>query len=362
MTKNQDGEWVEETIADTGMPRSIQVDREGRPHVVYQTNSGTIHAVKDLETQEWIIDSTFPLFTDTLPIADAALGLDSNGFLHVPYLLDLVLLCFLWEDMNGWHNKELHMNYFMPPWVSEIALTVDSKDLPHIAYFTQEGEYSFPVRYFHYDGSQWLSKLIDYNGEIERGAIAVDSLNRPHIVYNGWGPTYVYFDGKNWHYEILSLIPPLDTLRFDTLPSYPWRGSALAIDRNGISHVLLVTYCPGDADTFPAYVIYLRGTPAGIEEREPPSLPRMKLRILPNPSRGGFLIEYSLSNAQGVELSIYDLVGRRVKTIHRGTNESYGRVYWSGEDDKGRRVRGGVYFLRMKTEEGTFTKKLLLLR
>jgi hypothetical protein len=84
----------------------------------------------------------------------------------------------------------------------------------------------------------------------------------------------------------------------------------------------------------------------------------------PNPFRGVTDIVFAVPREGGVvELTIYDLAGRRVRSLVRG--KIPGGVYrekWYGLNDSGRRVSSGVYFYRLKGENRKLTKKMLLFR
>jgi hypothetical protein len=84
----------------------------------------------------------------------------------------------------------------------------------------------------------------------------------------------------------------------------------------------------------------------------------------PNPFRDATTIRYSVFGERArVELTIYDLAGRRVCELVSG--EVPGGLHdavWQGRNGEGRRVASGVYFYRLKGENRSFTKKLVLLR
>jgi hypothetical protein len=83
----------------------------------------------------------------------------------------------------------------------------------------------------------------------------------------------------------------------------------------------------------------------------------------PNPFNPTTTIEYSVEKDSEVDLSIYDVRGRIVKTLVRGYKKagSY-EVVWNGYDRNGREVSSGVYFYRMKAGSYKETRKLVLLR
>lgn len=81
----------------------------------------------------------------------------------------------------------------------------------------------------------------------------------------------------------------------------------------------------------------------------------------PNPSRGATRFGVASARSQHVELSVLDLAGRRVATLHRGTLEpgEHGFV-WSAARG-GRRVRAGLYLLLLEAEEVREIRKVCLL-
>ena len=62
-------------------------------------------------------------------------------------------------------------------------------------------------------------------------------------------------------------------------------------------------------------------------------------------------------------LKIYDLTGKKVRTLMAGTVAAgHHTVTWNGRDDSGQKVAPGIYFYRLETEQFKDTKKLILLR
>ncbi len=85
--------------------------------------------------------------------------------------------------------------------------------------------------------------------------------------------------------------------------------------------------------------------------------------IYPNPFNPKTEIRFSLSNPGHARLAIYDIVGRQVRLLSSGVQEA-GRFthVWSGNDDSGREVSSGVYFVRLETEQVSEGKRLVLIR
>lgn len=75
-------------------------------------------------------------------------------------------------------------------------------------------------------------------------------------------------------------------------------------------------------------------------------------------------IKYYLPSARGnVTLEIYDALGRKVKTLVKGTlSAGTHSVTWNGEDEDGNPLSGGIYFSVLKSDNVRETSKLTLIR
>jgi hypothetical protein len=75
----------------------------------------------------------------------------------------------------------------------------------------------------------------------------------------------------------------------------------------------------------------------------------------PNPFNPTTIIEYDLPKDAYVYLVIYDILGRKIRTLVSGMQlAGYAEVRWNGTDDWGNKVGSGIYFYRIET--GTFSK------
>jgi hypothetical protein len=83
----------------------------------------------------------------------------------------------------------------------------------------------------------------------------------------------------------------------------------------------------------------------------------------PNPVRNQATISYQLPSRSNIELSVYNVLGQRVRTLARGSqNPGWHSVTWNGADNGGRKVSSGVYIYRLITGTGTAVKKLVVIR
>jgi len=83
----------------------------------------------------------------------------------------------------------------------------------------------------------------------------------------------------------------------------------------------------------------------------------------PNPFNPVTNLKFELPVAADVKLVIYNLVGQQVATlVNRELNAGYHNVLWKGTDAFGRPVSSGVYIYRIKADDFTSSKKMLLLK
>jgi hypothetical protein len=83
----------------------------------------------------------------------------------------------------------------------------------------------------------------------------------------------------------------------------------------------------------------------------------------PNPFHQTATIAFSLAQAGPVELAIFSVDGRRVRTLVRESREpgEY-RLTWDGRDDHGNPMSAGVYYAQLKAAQRGFTRTLTYLK
>lgn len=92
--------------------------------------------------------------------------------------------------------------------------------------------------------------------------------------------------------------------------------------------------------------------------------PRLALhRAVPNPFNPRTTLSFTLPVAGTTRLEIYDLRGRRVRSLVSSSLDAgpHQRL-WNGLDDAGRAVASGVYTVRLTHPEGIRTQRLTLVR
>jgi len=92
------------------------------------------------------------------------------------------------------------------------------------------------------------------------------------------------------------------------------------------------------------------------------SVKNTKIMIYPNPFNSSVTIQYSVNKEDKVELTIYDVRGKKIKTLSNKF-ETAGLIFkrWNSRDKNGQRVASGIYFVGLVVNNQKEFKKLLLI-
>lgn len=109
------------------------------------------------------------------------------------------------------------------------------------------------------------------------------------------------------------------------------------------------------------------GVALDVDELTAVSLPQ-KLTLSqnwPNPFNPTTMIEYynpSLKPSH-VTLEIFNVLGQKVRLLYDATSlPGWHQVEWDGNNDAGTKVAAGIYLYRLKTDQASVTKKMILLK
>lgn len=84
---------------------------------------------------------------------------------------------------------------------------------------------------------------------------------------------------------------------------------------------------------------------------------------VPNPFNPVTTIHFDLARGGHVSLHIYDVAGRRVRTLlDRPMDQNHHAIVWDGLDDQGHRIASGLYFYRLTTAGYTAARKMVALQ
>jgi flagellar hook assembly protein FlgD len=87
------------------------------------------------------------------------------------------------------------------------------------------------------------------------------------------------------------------------------------------------------------------------------------LQNYPNPFNPITTLHYDLPENSFVNITIYDMLGRKIKTLINETQDaSYRSIIWDATDNNGELVSAGIYLYQIQAGEYMQTKKMVLLK
>ncbi len=144
-------------------------------------------------------------------------------------------------------------------------------------------------------------------------------------------------------------------------------------------HTLYATNAPVGTATAEAYVLFISPTlqggaawvddlsfsavdPTAVGEGRGPVAFELHQNA-PNPFAAATRIAFELKRSQTVELTVYDVAGRRVASLFRGRLEAGPHTAsWDGRTEGGVPAAAGIYRYVLKTPEGRVSRNMLLIR
>lgn len=115
------------------------------------------------------------------------------------------------------------------------------------------------------------------------------------------------------------------------------------------------------------FVLYGTALTTDVDEDSPFTTATPKKAALhqnyPNPFNPKTAINFDLPEKQHIDLKIYDVSGKLVRTLVSGEEDAgYHSIVWDGKDDTGNAVNSGVYIYRIDAENYRETKRMILLK
>ncbi len=100
----------------------------------------------------------------------------------------------------------------------------------------------------------------------------------------------------------------------------------------------------------------------GIEEQKAVKYNLASISVSPNPSHGWCRIYYSVPRVKRIRIVINDVLGRTVKNFDCNNDKLADICIWNGDDNTGRPLPSGIYFITLQTDNIRETKKVLMFR
>ena len=130
------------------------------------------------------------------------------------------------------------------------------------------------------------------------------------------------------------------------------------------------SFSQGSGEGLPGYfdniVVKPLETVVSVEEEEIIKLQPKEFALnqnYPNPFNPTTNISYQLQNNSSVSLVIYDVLGRKIKTlVSEQQSPGYYSVMWNGRNEMGIKVNSGVYVYTLKAGQLLESRKMLLMK
>jgi subtilisin family serine protease len=192
--------------------------------------------------------------------------------------------------------------------------------------------------------------------------------NNRCIAYDSLGNTYVqvqtWFNSAGTALDSVGVVeyantepPTLTGRRFLLNPG--WNPRGIEFDPRDGNYWITIPEITAGAP-FENEIVKVKGfyVPAlEVEEQvKDPGQTRVLLAIAPNPAASD--VVFQVNPRSVADLKIFDVCGRIVNRIN--LNAGPQNIRWNRRDATNTKVADGVYFVRVETEEGTITQKLVL--
>lgn len=317
----------------------------------------TIDGISDDWQPNWQLDTNPPIPAPDNPI-ELTEDIDSVDMdVDDIYVIDDSNYLYVRIDMNELGDLYTigDTNYYEPPVNVAIYIDADADSATGITWGWWRGGFDYMAYLTHNDR---------------------DSLPWGWMEDAG-GLMYIYDQAAhpNWGFNLL---PDTAITAISALSPYNWLESALprdtmpdwgAGDSIGIAIVVqqavtwLSDYVPDDFGS-QLYFHTVINDFSGVEEHEIPERPKIigLSQNHPNPFSKFTTLEFYLPEAIFVQLEIYDIQGRKVRSLKRGkfAAGSY-TVTWDRKDYRGKRVPPGIYFCRLATNKKVVTRKMAVI-
>lgn len=180
-----------------------------------------------------------------------------------------------------------------------------------------------------------------------------------NVVFTDTASTFSLNGKSGWNYHITDGV---DTMLFRIVKNTPDL-IGQPIPKTPVDIVGIVSQYDSSQPYNSGYEIFPLGASsisAATDVEAEPSIPTsfQVYQNYPNPFNPTTNISFSVPSAQHVEVTVYDMIGRKVSTLFNGTAPAgITKVKFNGQE-----LSSGVYIYSVKTNTNTISKKLVLMK
>ncbi|MCZ6777183.1 MAG: choice-of-anchor B family protein [Ignavibacteria bacterium] len=253
----------------------------------------------------------FDLSTPDTPTLLKRFGIPTNGYVHNAWLSDDGNYLMTTEETAGKTVKMWNISNFDSIRLSDEYLALPNLEIAHNTHI--KGDYAYIS---HYKDGLRIVDISDPDSIFEVGYY--DTFPGPGGIFDGaWGAFPFFASGK-----------------------------VLISDR-----------------TSGLFVVYFAGAQTGVGNSNELPVEFAVSPNYPNPFNPTTTINYQLSEATTVRLTIYNVLGQKIRTlVDQALGSGFHKAIWDGRSDSGLSVVSGTYIYRFEAGSFIDTNKMLLLK
>jgi hypothetical protein len=330
---NSNGEWVKYQVSESILvgtswahPAMLAIQKDGTAHIVHgggPRDMLLIYYIRNdsLNDTNWIVDTVPKPPVSFYSYEVREVMADDNDRIHL----------FTgggedWEYMTGYFDFYYYKQGRYSEWIGPDSTFQPEPDKLSFGYLGLS------------DGA-----FIDAQGDVHAVLVKMGLMVST--------PNYFYTNNKQG-----SWLEPYQILYPE--PYWP-SGFRFVIDSEGQGHGVF----EGSEENSPIY--YLSSEATRVEDEVEPNT-RLSFHLLqnyPNPFNTSTVISYQLKDDCHVELTVYNLLGQKLKNLDNGFRfKGLHSITWDGKDNNGKEVTTGIYFYQLRAGNFTESKKVLLIK
>jgi hypothetical protein len=335
---------VDYTATGLGFPRYVKINADGRYTAFIALSTIVVYDRDSLSVRSQI------------PMGFTNSALDISG--------DGNLIAYGWPTMQvlEWNGTSYQTLWTWSPggyYVSKIAISNDGSTIVSCWYPTVHNTIKVAV---HNAGSSTPLWTYDYptsSGVYQESAADIDITNSgSYFIIGSWG------DANN-------INPEVHIFQRDTIPhtyyTVDMPGSVFSVDisNDGTYATACGKHIHANVSGRGGDIVQIATDIIGVSENTRAHTQSIIFNVHPNPfTKATSIILGKRFRAKGIEMKIYDISGKEVKSFLHITLDALhpNLLSWDGTDDLGRELPPGVYFVRLQVDEHLETEKLILIK
>ncbi len=126
-------------------------------------------------------------------------------------------------------------------------------------------------------------------------------------------------------------------------------------------YVAITATDPSNSSVLISFLITVQNA-NDVDENHSSVLEYKLIQNFPNPFNPSTTITYTLKSTTEVDITIFDALGRKIRTLLHGQQSAGNhQIQWNGTDEHGKKASSCIYFCRMNAEHFSQTQKMIVM-